>query len=429
MKKLFLIILLLSIYDPVYSQNQWLKMNSPTTKNLRACWFTDSLKGWIGGDSGLIIHTTDKGNSWTTQATGVSGYIQTFFFFDELNGYALSWELDNTPPNYYGTRIIRTTNGGSLWTSYLYPDSNLFLNSIYFTDHNNGYLVGTNGTLLYTSNAGSNWTRGIIDSGLVLGFPVEEVKFVDSQNGYAVGGAFDIAGVVWKTTNAGRSWRTQIVGPEPMNDLHIFDFDNILCAGGDFEYGSSTLKTSTAGSVWNYHELGVFGIANSIGARTKSEIWISLGIIDSFLVSTNGGGNWRLTATPNNYGIYNIFFLDSLNGWAIGNNGAILKFNSDLIGIDDTELSIPSDFMLEQNYPNPFNPVTNIRFGIPTSGYVSLNVYDLSGKLAATLVNEKKSSGSYEIKFDASGFSSGVYFYSLEVDGNIVDTRKMILLR
>jgi len=99
------------------------------------------------------------------------------------------------------------------------------------------------------------------------------------------------------------------------------------------------------------------------------------------------------------------------------------------VGVVNSNSEIPTDFSLRQNYPNPFNPVTNFRFGIPKSGYVSLNVYDLSGKLAATLVNERKSSGSYEIKFDASGFSSGVYFYSLEVDGITVGTRKMILLK
>lgn len=433
MIKVFTILLFFTLTFELHSQNYWLKQNSSTNKNIRTCFFTDTSNGWAAGDSGLIIHTSNGGKVWNIQNTGIDDGVVSLFFLNENKGYALAWELENTPPDFYGTRILSTTNGGNNWSNYMYPDSNVFLNSIIYLDSLNGHMVGSEGTLLFTTNSGSNWNKGKIDSGLILRFPVEKVKFINSYTGYAVGGAFDIAGVIWKTTNSGADWRTQIVGPEPLHDLHIYDSFNAICVGGDFEYGASTVHTTNQGSVWNYTELHVFGIANSIDFRTQNEGWCTLGIVDSFLVSTNGGNNWRLTATPNNTYIHSLLFIDSLHGWAVGDSGAILKFNSDLISVPEIETSIPESIELFQNYPNPFNPNTVIRFNIPQDVRrkmqdVTLIIYNSLGKAIKTLVNEKKSAGSYSVQFDGLNFSSGVYYYKLTA-GDFTDAKKMILIK
>ena len=91
-------------------------------------------------------------------------------------------------------------------------------------------------------------------------------------------------------------------------------------------------------------------------------------------------------------------------------------------------LTIPETFILEQNYPNPFNPSTRISYQLPVSGNVTLKVYDLLGREVATLVNEEKPAGSYEVSFDASQLSSGVYLYRLS-SGSFIETKKMILMK
>ncbi len=113
--------------------------------------------------------------------------------------------------------------------------------------------------------------------------------------------------------------------------------------------------------------------------------------------------------------------------------------------VDDLSLSGPTDvkdnyatvnsFKLEQNYPNPFNPSTKIKYTIPgvtVSGVkgskVQLKVFDVLGNEIATLVNEEKPAGSYEVEFNASNLSSGIYFYKLTA-GSFSETKKMILLR
>jgi hypothetical protein len=98
----------------------------------------------------------------------------------------------------------------------------------------------------------------------------------------------------------------------------------------------------------------------------------------------------------------------------------------------DRYSTTPETFLLEQNYPNPFNPTTKIRYSIPNVGFglaqTVLKVYDVLGNEVATLVNEEKPAGSYEVTFDASNLSSGIYFYKINA-GSFSDTKKMILIK
>jgi Secretion system C-terminal sorting domain len=111
----------------------------------------------------------------------------------------------------------------------------------------------------------------------------------------------------------------------------------------------------------------------------------------------------------------------------INQNGSFVY--SDIINID---ITTPEEFALEQNYPNPFNPSTKIRFQISDFGFVSLKVYDILGNEVATLVNEEKHPGTYEVEFSPESSTqhpaSGIYFYKLEA-GNFTDTKKMILMK
>ncbi|NWF49251.1 MAG: T9SS type A sorting domain-containing protein [Ignavibacteriaceae bacterium] len=87
------------------------------------------------------------------------------------------------------------------------------------------------------------------------------------------------------------------------------------------------------------------------------------------------------------------------------------------------------DFVLNQNYPNPFNPATTISFSLSERSSVSLKIFDILGNEIVTLVNEIKDAGEYEVKFDAAGLSSGIYFYKIEAGGNFRDVKKMTLLK
>ncbi len=94
----------------------------------------------------------------------------------------------------------------------------------------------------------------------------------------------------------------------------------------------------------------------------------------------------------------------------------------------DNEGNSPEKFHLLQNYPNPFNPSTKIKFNIPESGLVTLKVYDVLGNEIASLINEEKPAGKYEVEFNASNLPSGIYFYQIKAD-LFLETKKMILLK
>ena len=94
----------------------------------------------------------------------------------------------------------------------------------------------------------------------------------------------------------------------------------------------------------------------------------------------------------------------------------------------EVDLGLPKDYALEQNYPNPFNPITNIRFALPKAAKVTLAVYNLLGEKVSTILSEDKEAGFYDVKFDASNFSSGVYIFRLTTE-DFVKTKKMTLIK
>ena len=102
---------------------------------------------------------------------------------------------------------------------------------------------------------------------------------------------------------------------------------------------------------------------------------------------------------------------------------------SEIIAVETHRgVSLPKEFELQQNYPNPFNPSTSIEYSVPSSEYVSLKIYDIIGNEVATLVNEQKSAGNYEVKFNASSLTTGMYIYKINA-GSFTKVRKMMLVK
>lgn len=162
-------------------------------------------------------------------------------------------------------------------------------------------------------------------------------------------------------------------------------------------------------------------------------------VLDSIYFNQNeGSGKWKKIGTyqiPSSQPV-KIKVKDSgesSSGPVIRADAFKLALIEKLTDVDDQlNNHLPKEFKLEQNYPNPFNPITKIKFNIPSVGtglaLSVLKVYDILGNEVATLVNEEKPAGSYEVNFDASGLSSGIYFYRLKA-GSFIETRKMILIK
>ena len=98
-----------------------------------------------------------------------------------------------------------------------------------------------------------------------------------------------------------------------------------------------------------------------------------------------------------------------------------------ILDTKDVETPEVDEFELSQNYPNSLNPGTKIKYQIPELSFVAIKVYDVLGNEIVNLVNEEKLPGNYEVEFNATGLSSGIYFYKLQA-GSFVETKKMVLL-
>lgn len=143
---------------------------------------------------------------------------------------------------------------------------------------------------------------------------------------------------------------------------------------------------------------------------------------------------YNITANPN--GIYKLTFSkpgyksESVSLEIVDGTLDIIKnvTMSDSYKGGNNGLAAPENYSLSQNYPNPFNPTTTISFGIPKAGMVTLKVFDISGKEVSVLLNEFRNEGNYSVNFNASNLSSGIYFYSLQINGNTI-TKKLTLLK
>ena len=409
------------VVNSISQTNPWKKLTTQVNSTLRTLSFTDSLNGWVAGENGVIIHTTDGGLSWELQNSTLQTFITSIFFSDHLYGWALSVK-DVFP---FNTIILKTNDGGVNWIAEDFQDLDVLMRTIFFFDSLNGFIGGS--YIAYTSDGGNTWTEADIDSNMVSSYPVYEFNFYNQHFGYACGGRKDVAGVIWRTTNGGLNWSAQGISPDEIFDVFVLDSLNALTLAGDPEglFPVVNIKTTNSGLSWISENLHFFGLSFSIDFRTSNEGWSASGY--KFLVTTDRGENWIEAETPEGSIIYDLQFTDSRNGYAVGDSGVVLKLDPSLVDIKE-EKGSPNDFILYQNYPNPFNPTTKFRFQISDGGLVNLKVFDILGNEVATLLNEYKPAGEYEIEFNAKGLSNGIYFYRIQA-GNYAEIKKLVLAK
>ncbi len=168
-------------------------------------------------------------------------------------------------------------------------------------------------------------------------------------------------------------------------------------------------------------------------------------------VSNDGGANWQLVKQYSGSSTTWTQQTFDISAYANGSTNLKVRFRltsdaglqSDGWYVDDINISkycvgsitgisnntgLPVQFSLAQNYPNPFNPSTLIKYQLPKAAYVKISVFDVLGKVAATLIDGNVDAGYHQIEFNGSELSSGLYFYRIETDG-FTDVKKMILVK
>ncbi|HSG67085.1 MAG TPA: YCF48-related protein [Bacteroidales bacterium] len=414
-----------------FSQGSWEKIEVPTASHLRSVFFTDSLFGWAVGDTGTIIHTQDGGQTWSHQDAATDNHIMHVFFLNRQLGWAASWNYEG----FFGTLILQTTDGGNTWTQQAYPQDNIFMNCILFQDPLNGWMGGSPHALVKTVDGGQTWAQASIDTSAIAFFPVLDIAFYDEKYGYACGGVFDIAGVTWSTSDGGESWRPidNLDAPaDEVHGLHLFDSINVIGAGGDPDqgYGVGMLRTSDGGINWDYEELSMAGNAFDIDFRNENEAWAPLGPIQKMIYSLDAGDTWTQVDPPGESAIFDIIFPDSMHGYAVGYNGAFLRYIPPPLGISEYT---SNELITLEVYPVPADHVLNVLLKvenntetIPKRGVWTL--YDAFGEVKMTYLVNVLNQEVTRFSIDISDLPPGLYVGRLMI-GDAELTSKKVLLR
>ncbi len=421
MKKLFFLIVLMALSLNI-TFAQWSEQTTGITTQLNSISAVDDNNVWASGAAGKVLRTTNGGTTWTTVTNPSAADNYNIFAVDANTA------LTTTSPG-TGTFVYRTTNGGTSWTQVFNQVGGLFfVDAIWMTSATNGIMYGDPGAatggrwqLWKTVNGGVNWDS----TGLYVPQNGGEAGWV---NGLSV-----VSGTsMWFSTNAARTyysvnggtnWVAQTLPAAASTNGTIW-FNSLLQG---LSGSNATLNTtSTAGTVWTNTPLP--GTATITGITGRSNFcWVTRQAAIIYK-STDNGATWTPDYT-NGTVVYTSVAMARGGGrlWACTSTGTISKSDG-LIAVTPISNEVPQTYNLVQNYPNPFNPTTNIRYSIPKASNVTVKIYDMLGNEVMTLVNEFQNAGTYQGKVDASNFASGVYFYTIRA-GDFSETKKMSLVK
>lgn len=284
------------VSNPAYIlKSNWVKIESPTDENLNSITFINSTVGFSCGSNGVILKTTNSGDTWTLSDSSISNILYKIDFSDDLNGIAVgekgtilltnnggnSWEKITTKAfsslfdfQYInGTSIvvavgangtiIRSEDGGYTWNR-ISTSINKLLYSVKFINENTGIIVGWDGEVLQSDNSGKTWR---VITKFTTNY-LRSIDFVSEDTGFIVGGG----GEIYKTTNGGSSWK-QIPSNTISGLLNIkfVDDKNGFIVGNKGEL----LTTSDAGEHWAEISSGTFSTLKSVATNDNKNIFIA----------------------------------------------------------------------------------------------------------------------------------------------------------
>jgi photosystem II stability/assembly factor-like uncharacterized protein len=275
--------------------------------------------------------------------------------------------------------ILKSTDGGTTWEK-KQTGVTAHLISIYFVDQNHGWAVGTDGTVLLTTNGGNTWQK-IHDADILGNASFQDVFFTNRLTGWVVGNS-----IVIRTYDGGYTWSKL--------DDYASEYRNVYFensnTGWIVDYNGAILSTEDGGDTWHTETVPVSPLV-TISYENKGYLYV--------------GG--------------------SINGIMKRYSGKVDKDEEN--GNGEPPL-FPETYMLYQNYPNPFNNITTISYDLPVDARVTVIIYDILGREVERLVDGNIEKGHRQVSWDASLFSSGVYMYRI-ITQDYTSVRKLILMK
>ncbi len=424
--------------DGIFDAWGWIDQTSDFTNDLNAVDAVSNRVVWAVGYGNAILRTKDGGDSWDNVAQSLPDTM------DHFNVTALSEDtalvvgkIGTSNDQNRVTFIYKTENGGAHWEKkFEQPDG--FLNYIKMFNSTEGVATGdpVNGvwTILETSDGGETWSQ-------LLNAPTASegdwsappaVCWDDKMHGCFGTNSSNI----FCTTNGGNTWHIKTV--PFLTTTYAVAFNN-SGHGIASHYNGPLAITHDNGVNWEGKTQPADGRIRHIVAH-ENLFWLL--IDDKIFHSQDNGEHWILKSAAGNTLRYFSFVTQSSSvyGWAVGNNGLILKYAGHITTVDPSnKIQQPDNFTLLQNYPNPFNAHTTIEYILPNPGRVLIIIYDVNGRIVDQ-IEKIKPAGQHCFNWSAlnrksNPLPSGIYFYQIKTwtQGSaarlLTDIKKMILLK
>ncbi len=404
------------------AQAQWIQQYSGFNDDLYGMHFlNDNLGhavGWGASYGAVVLTTYNGGEDWEGVIPVSGAYLFSVTFIDSLNGFAAGCDAGGS----FNAMILKTTDGGENWTRRLFSDSYGFY-VVTFPDPSIGYACGWLGAIYKTENGGGSWYRQSSGTSNVFRW----MHFPTVDTGYAVCGTnFNNPNTLYKTTNGGDDWNLvhNFGSGTVIGGVYFHDTQNGIVVGHNGR--EAIMKTIDGGETWEVKHTGTSSAVLQ-GLDFNGEQGWAVGSYGRIIRTIDSGENWTLDETVSPPVLLLAVYESGNTVCAVGSGGGI--YTKDLTtSINPNDDILPSEFILFQNYPNPFNSSTEIRYSIPIQSDVRLDVYNILGRRIATLVDENQQLGDHSVLWDASGFSSGIYFYRITAR-NESYTKRMTLLK
>jgi photosystem II stability/assembly factor-like uncharacterized protein len=411
-------IFLFTLSAGIFSQT-WTQQTGPyNNKTFYSTCVIDTNICWMAGDTSVVIRTTNAGANWVSVSSNTIAANLYYIFATDVNH---AWTGGDDGSIYY------TTNGGTNWHVSVPTPTTPFVDGIHMFNNSIGFAVcdpptGDSIWAYYTTtNGGVNWIRG-----------ANAPHCTNNETGLnSCIWALDTGHIYWGGT-ASKIYYGGFKGTissitSPFGNTFGIAFENTSM--GVIIGSAATYRTTNGGTNWTIVAGSQGGYGISQAPSYQSYYWIAKG---------NGtpGGIYRSVDDGQTFAAqitgHHFFSVSTPNvqiGWAGCDSGRIFRYRSnDPIEVKKISTELPNNYSLSQNYPNPFNPSTTIRFSVPLTNLVNIVVYDILGNKVATVLDKRMLAGSYEVGFNASNLSSGVYFYTITA-GQFKDSKKMILAK